>query len=106
MEQRRYERKTFHLKAELIAGKVNYACFIENLSEYGVYVEIEPSNAPVEFYPDTQVELKLQLSTGETLNLHGVVRWSRTIGMQNISYVGIEILKPPPEYRDFLKTLK
>ncbi len=51
MEQRRYERKPFHLKAELIAGEVSYVCYVENLSEYGVYVEIEPSNIPVEFYP-------------------------------------------------------
>ncbi|GBE37874.1 PilZ domain protein [bacterium BMS3Bbin08] len=108
MEKRRYERKPFRLKAELVIGNQKYPAFIENLSEYGAYVEIAPSKTPIEFYPATKVGLRFEIPSGETIDISGEVRWSRvdiSPSQQCISYVGIEILKPPPGYSKFFKTL-
>lgn len=108
MEKRRYERKPFRLKAELVIGKQNYPAFIENLSEYGAYVEIAPSVTPIEFYPATKVRLKFEIPSGETIDIIGEVRWSRvdiTPSQQCISYVGVEILRPSAGYSKFFKAL-
>jgi hypothetical protein len=90
-------------------GSSNFFGFLRNLSEYGADVKVAPSKIPIEFYPETKVELKFQLPSGPTLNLHGEVRWFRiienTVSHDFISYVGIEILKPPSRYRKFVQTL-
>jgi hypothetical protein len=109
MDKRRYERKPFRLKAGLIVDNQSYSCFTQNLSEYGAYIELDTSETPIEFYPETSVELKFQLPSGETLTVHGEVRWSRVNNTPSDHYethVGIEILKPPSKFREFLKTPK
>jgi len=108
IEKRRYERKQLSLKAEMTVGKENYSCLIQNLSEYGAYIEIVPMGSALEFYADTEAELKFQLPAGETITLNGEVRWSRIEDSQSDSFVthlGIEILTPSVEFTEFVHTL-
>jgi hypothetical protein len=60
MEKRRKKRKTIHLNAESISGDSNFAVFIENLSEDGIYMITAPSNGQLEFTPNQAVTIKLK----------------------------------------------
>lgn len=106
MERRRSKRILVSLKAELISGDVSYAGIIENLSEEGIYMRTLPTKAATDFTPETKHELKFQLPSGETINLHCKVKWSYKTPPHGLTNsVGMEIIDPPPEYKEFLKTL-
>ncbi len=106
MEKRRTKRITYRLKAERISGNIKSAVFIENLSENGIYMITTSAKTKINFTPDTPVELKLKLSSGETINLHCRVIWSHKIPPDHLANsVGMEIIDPPLKYKKFLKTL-
>ncbi len=108
IEKRRYERKPLSLKAELTVGKENYSCVIQNLSEYGAYIEVAPLMISVEFYTDTRVELKYQLPSGKLFNLNGEIKWTRVDSSGSdhfVHHIGIEILTPPAEFVEFVSTI-
>lgn len=106
MEKRRSKRITVSLKAERISGSSNHSVFIENLSEHGICMTAAPAKTAKDFTPETNVRLKLQLSSGETLNLDCRVIWShKTLPHDPTKSVGMEIIDPPLKYLEFLKTL-
>ncbi len=107
MENRRSERKTVHLKAERISGDTSYAVFIENISEYGINIITAPAESGTNFIPGASLDLKLQLSSEETINLHCRVRWlyQNTPPDNLTNSIGIEIIDPPLRYKEFVKKL-
>lgn len=105
MERRRSKRKVLRLKAERISGNQRHAVFIENLSENGIHI-ITPSKTAIDIDPGTPLELKFQFLSGKIMNLHCNVKWSHKIPPNGLTRsVGIEIIDPPPKYKEFLKTL-
>jgi hypothetical protein len=106
MERRRFRRKIVSLKAELISGGVSYLGVIENLSEEGIYMRIAPTKNAIDFVPGTKVELRFQPSSEETLNLPCSVKWAYKTPPHGLTTsIGMEIINPPPEYKEFLETL-
>ena len=106
MEKRRYERKTLHLDAESITGDANLAVFIENLSEDGICMITAPSKSLITFTPKKKINLKLKLSSGDILDLTCKVSWSHRTSPRSSTYsVGMEIIDPPEEYIEFVKTV-
>jgi hypothetical protein len=107
MERRRSRRKTFHLNAESISGDTHFAVFIENLSEEGINIITAPSHAEINFIPQKTINLKLKLSTGQILDLTCRVMWSHIIPPGDTTCsVGMEVIEPPEQYREFVKTLQ
>ncbi len=107
MEARRYKRIILTLQAELVAGDMRYACFIENLSEEGVYITIAQSKPPVDFNSDTPFELRFRFPSGKKLNLNCRVKWSYLTPPHGYTNsVGLEIMNPPLLYTEILKTLQ
>jgi hypothetical protein len=107
MERRRSERIQVRLKAERISGDSGYSVFIENMSESGICLITAPSSHAVSFQPGTEVVLKLELSTGNTLDINCRVVWSYQNtppdGLTN--NVGMEVIDPPLKYKELLETL-
>jgi hypothetical protein len=107
MERRRSERKTVHLKAERLSGNERHAVFIENISEHGIHIITAPSDSASDFPPNTPLDLRFQLSSGETIELHCIVRWShqKTPPDGMTSSIGMEIIDPPLRYVEFVRKL-
>ena len=107
MEKRRTKRIKVHLKAERISGNEKYGVFIENISEHGIHMITTPAETHKKYTPGTDIDLKFQLNTGETLNLQCKVRWAHLKippdGMTDS--IGLEIIDPPEKYFEFVKTL-
>ncbi len=104
MERRRTNRRTVNLKAERISCTENCSVFIENISETGIYMITTPGMNH-EFEPGKEIDLELELSTGKVINLSCNIKWAFDgISDDQTNSVGLEIVNPPEEYRQFLKT--
>jgi len=105
MERRGAERLVVNLKAERLSCTKNCSVFIENLSDSGIYMITAPSKSK-DYEPGRKLLLKLELATGKTLNLQCNVKWSYDNSPEDLTNsVGLEILDPPKEYKDFIRTL-
>ena len=105
MERRRAERKTIKLKAERLSCTGNCSVFIENLSETGIKMITSPHKEN-DFAPGKDLDLELELSTGDTINLNCNVKWSvDDPSMDQSSSVGLEVISPPKEYVKFIKAI-
>ena len=106
MERRHSKRITVNLKAERISCTKNCSVFIENLSEKGIYMITAPSMNP-EYVQGSELDLELELSNGETISLNCNVKWSYDNSPEDLtSSVGLEIIDPPFEYKEFIKNLR
>ena len=107
MEKRRSQRTVISSKAELILGDKNYSGLVANVSEKGIFIIITaPDKTTIDFAPETTVELKFELPSGEILNLHSKIKWSYKTLSNHITYsIGMEIIEPPLKYKEFLETL-
>jgi hypothetical protein len=108
MEKRRSRRIKVHLKAERISGDDKYGVFIENISENGIQMITAPLKEHLKYTDGTDIDLRFHLLTGDTLNLHCKVRWSHPKIPPNgmTDSIGLEIIDPPKQYIDFVKTLR
>jgi len=104
MERRRARRVTINLKAERISCINDCSVFIENISETGIYIITAPEKKS-NYVPGTEMDLELELSTGKTINLNCNVKWAENSTDNKSKSVGLEIINPPSEYKEFLKTL-
>jgi hypothetical protein len=100
-------RKIFGYKVEVLADGKSYVGIVENISEKGLYMIVNPSKTSIDFTSRTKLELKFQLSSGESLNLLCQVKWSYKTPPHGLTYsMGVEILKQSPEYIEFFSALK
>ena len=105
MEKRRSKRVTVNLKAERISCTDNCSVFIENISESGISI-LTTNNKTNEYVPGLEIDLELELATGEMINLNCNVKWAYNNSPQEkTNNVGLEIIDPPQKYIDFLKSL-
>jgi hypothetical protein len=108
MNKRRYKRVDFRLNADIIYGNKNYKGHIENFSETGIFKIVFPEERVVDFIPGTVISVKFQVPSGEILNLDCEIRWLRinTDSPFALKYhMGMEIIEPPQEYRQFLSSI-
>jgi hypothetical protein len=106
MDARQNKRFIVSLEAELILKDVHIASSIENLSERGVYVVAAPSKFFSEFAPDTCLELKFQLPSGEKQCLNCRVKWSYKTPPHGLTNsIGMEIIDPPSSFKESLRAL-
>ena len=110
MNTTRPKRTPVILEAVLISGGIRYSGFIANFSEsgVGVYVETTSPETPVHCNPGKIFTLKFQIPSGETICLNCKVKWLHQHKTPNhclTNSMGMEIIDPPPKYREFSKTL-
>jgi len=105
MERRRAQRLTVNLKAERLSCTKNCSVFIENLSDTGISMITSPTNNKV-YVPGSAIDIKLKLATGNTIKLNCNVKWYYDNSSEDMTNsVGLEIVDPPEEYKEFIKTL-
>ncbi|RJQ20039.1 MAG: PilZ domain-containing protein [Nitrospiraceae bacterium] len=107
MGERQHKRVIVNLQAELICGDTRFSGLIENLSEDGVYLITTSAKSPIDLAPNTALELRFQLPSGEKQSLHCVVKWSyKTPSHGLTSSIGMKIINPPETYKHSLRTLQ
>ncbi|MBI5666079.1 MAG: PilZ domain-containing protein [Nitrospirae bacterium] len=104
MERRGARRVTINLRAERISCINNCSVFIENISETGIYMITAPEKKN-NYVPGTELDLELELSNGKTIHLNCNVKWADDSSDDKSKSVGLEIINPPLEYKEFLKAL-
>ena len=107
MDARLSRRVIVDLPAEIIWGDRRYAGSIENLSAEGAYVVTAPLKSQSGIPPDTIIEMRIHLPSGERLNLNCKIKWSYLTPPHGYTNsVGLEILDPPQAYKEYLKALQ
>jgi len=108
MEKRAAERVKVNLRAERISGNSQYGVFIENISEKGIQLIATTSRGHRKYIPGADLDLRFRLSPRKTLNLRCKVRWiySRIPPDGLTDSIGLEIINPPPEYSEFVRSLR
>jgi hypothetical protein len=106
-KERAYRRRPTHLDCELIVDNVNYPAFIENISNDGLFIRIAYISELINFTHNTKLKLKIQLSSGDTINLYCKEIWSDKNTPSSLMKVsGMKIINPPTKFKVFFKTLQ
>ncbi len=94
------------LNAEIILDDESIAGKIENLSEDGLYMIVNPSKTSFDFSPESKFMIKIHLASRETRTFLCKVKWSyKTPPHELTNSLGMEILAPYAEYKDLLNAL-
>ncbi len=105
MEKRRDKRLSVKLKAKRISCTKNCSVFIENLSERGIQMITAPPKKN-DYVPGSEIDIKFELATGKIIELLCNVKWSYNNSEEDMTNsVGLEIVDPPEEYKEFIETL-
>ncbi|UCF86672.1 MAG: PilZ domain-containing protein [Nitrospiraceae bacterium] len=107
MEKRAFRRTPVRIEAELVSDYLNFAAFIGNISASGIYIITIHTEDRMDFAEETPLELKFQIPSGAMLRIQCIKRWSSTITANSLlGRMGMEIIDPPAEYSEYLKTLQ
>ncbi len=109
MEKRRSERKRVNLDAKIATNGTDSTGFIENICEHGIHIITASGKSAASFIPETILDLKVQHKAATKARLLCEVRWVHInkTPIHGLTYrMGIEILKAPPEYSEFINALK
>jgi hypothetical protein len=106
MEKRAYKRIPVKLEGKFFSNDTNCIAYIRNVSALGVNAIITPINCATDFHKKAKQELKIHISSGDTITLNCIRKWSSSISPQGLTKeIGLEIIDPPIQYKDFLSTL-
>jgi hypothetical protein len=104
--RRIYNRIYVGLEAEFFSISSAHTAFIENISEYGMYAKVASDRNIDNNTPPSCINLRLQLPAGNSLKLNCKKVWSsKNTANSLIERIGIQIIDPPDEYRDFYHLL-
>lgn len=109
MEKRRSKRKNVGLDARVVTNGVSSPGFVENICEHGLHLITASGKISSSFIPETVLELTVRNSSGSKANLNCEVRWVHInkTPIHGLTYrMGVEILKQPSKYNEFLSSLK
>lgn len=107
-DKRRSDRIDDNLDAEIITGGKSYHGIIMNFSEQGLYMVTATAGSIADIAPSTLIELKCNLPSDKKINLKCEVKWFQTKTSPHgiSSSMGMEILNPPKEYKNFIQSTK
>lgn len=79
-----------------------------NVSESGMFVNIDYAKTAIDFIPGARFEMESPLSSGEKINLQCELKWlcvykDPTYGL--ITNIDTKAINPPLKYKEFVKTL-
>jgi len=107
MEKRACKRIDVSLEGKLKCDDISYFTFVGNISENGLNAIITQLKTTINFTPEAEYELQIQIPSGETLSLHCRKRWSHAISSHGLTKkIGMEILTPPAKYKELLSSLQ
>lgn len=96
------------LDVEIVAGGVAYAGLILNCSEEGMYMVTATTYDVVDISASSKIELKCKLPSGGDIKINCEVKWFQTKpSPYGVTFsMGMELIDPPEQYREYLKSLK
>ena len=105
-ERRRHKRIYVHLKASIMVDDQTFEGYVENISESGIgFLMSSPGRFKDDYLTNKNIELNLQMQPGKTIELNCVAKWAKTgISSGKVVGVGMNIIDPPPEYLDWVKS--
>jgi len=105
-EKRRSQRVIDNLEAEIISGADSYRGIIMNFSTEGLYMVTATASTVVDLSTTSILRLRCTLPNGKKLDMDCEVKWFQTkTSPHGVSFsMGMEIIDPPKEYRDFVLT--
>jgi hypothetical protein len=106
VEKRQGSRIPISLDAEIVSGGKSYFGIILNFSEEGLYMVTATANTVIDITPSTILELKCTLPSDTRLEMKCEVKWFQTKpSPHGTSFsMGMEIVNPPKEYKEFVST--
>jgi len=106
MADRVFKRVPVNIEAEIISYSMSYPAFIRNISEFGIHVKVAKMEPARYSRPETDVDVKFRLPSGETLSLYCRKKWTyKNTSNSFIENIGVEIIDPPDEYIDFCRVM-
>jgi hypothetical protein len=106
---RRSNRRIKHsIKADLTFNEKHYKAVIENFSETGIFKIVFPEKSVIEFFPGNTLEVNLLLPAKQQLTLECEIKWVRIKRGSPLFlkyHMGLKIIEPPREYKEFIQTL-
>ena len=107
MQRRRSERIAVHLNATFILAGNIYQGFITNVSVDGIGISITSVvEIKTEFAPIKILELQFEIPSGDSIHLQAELVWfSRTGENSTQLNLGLKLIAPPPQFKDFAKAL-
>lgn len=107
-EKRRHKRINYRVNAEIRYDAKHFKGVIENFSHEGIFKIVFPEKSVIDFYPEEALEISFTYPPKDTFNLDCRIKWVR-IKRENPLFLkyqlGVQIIKPSPEYKDFVKNL-
>jgi hypothetical protein len=105
-KSRAYQRVRVRLEGELISHGKSYNAYVRNVSDYGVNVIVFTKTLSGSKVPERRHELIIHLLSEETISLHCEEKWSSVISPRGTAKeIGMTIIDPPGQYKEFIKTL-
>lgn len=107
MNKRRHERIIESLNAEIVSNGTVYSCVVMNFSAEGLYIVTATATSIVEISPSTILQLNCTLPSGSKLSMDCRIIWFQTNpSPHGVAFsLGLEIVDPPREYRDFVDSI-
>jgi hypothetical protein len=110
MEKRKSRRLAVNVEVKLLSGGNHYEGTIENISMDGIFMHMTtaPAQSAKDFVPSTIIQIKFQPAQGNHLDIQCNVRWLHIHeeAPDNLVHkMGVEILDPPSDYKDWVKTI-
>lgn len=108
IDKRVYKRYSVTLRAQVVSGGKYFDGIIANVSEEGLaYVMTTFIDASGGFVPRNGIELIFMIQGGVKFTLRCDVRWFLKPSDDKKGFiVGMKIIDPPEEYREWVRTLK
>jgi hypothetical protein len=96
------------LDGELISNNRNCTAIINNISENGIFAKIPLQEREKKHSLDLNFfSLKLQLPTGDLVNLNCTKKWSFQHSSGSlIEHIGMEVIDPPQQYKIYFNSLR
>ena len=106
-QEQRFKRYNVNLVSIVSSDATSYAGFIKNASEEGLAYQTYYFDSTLKKISTKEIiDLMLKMPSGEILKLNCAIKWSSEHSPWSLFKMGMEIIDPPIEYREYVKTLQ
>ncbi len=99
-QKRKAQRILVKLEVKYMAHVIKITSATSNISETGMYIRTD-RQLPV----GSMLDITLELPGSREHHLQGVVKWNLGPRGKAKSGMGIQLIDPPEEYRDYVRSL-
>lgn len=106
-EKRMWKRIPVGLEAEFTSRDMGFACLITNISDCGLNTLVLSGKDSLDSILSDTLSVRLNIPSGVKLILHCQKVWANVLFPNRASMnVGMEIINPPAQYKEFVQTFE